>query len=714
MKKHTIISVAAAIAAAMSLSGCAGTIDELLASSDEAASEEEYAPSSQTYEAPAAVNNDGGERGYSESATQLSVSGGNLGIDRRTRSDSKPMGDGGWTILVYLCGTDLESEGSAASADIYEAISAQYSEDVHIVYQTGGTGQWYLDFSNSTIQRYVNIEGDLELVDEIPNASMGSADTLADFVSWGVENYPAENMGLVFWNHGGGSISGVCFDELYESDSLSLREIDEALNSVYDKMTDKFEFIGFDACLMSTLETANILVPYANYMFASEELEPGGGWNYTDIMNFLAENPGANGADLGEVQCASYYQHCIDNGDSEGTTFAITDLSALDELLLSFDRTAQEMYESGRLNDIARAVYGADNFGGNNRNEGYTNMVDLKGLLTAVKPYAPNAADTLEKLDKAVICSVFGPQHTGAGGLSLYYPLSVQGSQELSIFSDICTSSYYLAFVDSAAYGTSGGDIDGYDNSYILDDCDDLWDHDYFADDNIGSNYGDFCQADEYCTIGVESVYFDNDGIYTVQLSDMDAFNYATCSLFAEFDGVSVYLGEDDDVIMDYDSMILQDNFDGSWVSLDGIPLAIETVSVTDDTSVYTCPILLNGEQTNLRIEYDWNAEQWNVIGAWAGIDPQTGAAARETVLLHDGDVITPLYLAIAGDYTDYIDAGDYTVNGDIEIEYAPLYDGDFSYSMTLYDVYGNIYFTDTVMFTIDEYGDVYFYPDDL
>ena len=506
----------------------------------------------------------------------------------------------------------------------------------------------------------------------------------------------------------------MCFDELHEKDSLSLREIDKALNSVYDKMTDKFEFIGFDACLMSTLETANILVPHANYMFASEELEPGGGWNYTDIMNYLAENPDASGAELGEMQCASYYQHCIDNGDSEGTTFAITDLSALDELLVSFDKTSQEMYESGRLNDIARAVYDADNFGGNNRSEGYTNMVDLKGLLTAVKPYAPNAADTLEKLEKAVICSVFGPQHTGAGGISLYYPLSVQDSQELSIFSDICTSSYYLAFVDSAAYGTSGGDIDGYDNSYILDDCDDLWDHDYFADDNIGSNYGDFCQADEYCTIGVESVYFDNDGIYTVQRSDMDAFNYATCSLFSEFDGVSVYLGEDDDVIMDYDSMILQDNFDGSWISLDGIPLAIETVSVTDDTSVYTCPILLNGEQTNLRIEYDWNAEQWNVIGAWAGIDPQTGAAARETVLLHDGDVITPLYLAIAGDYTDYIDAGDYTVNGDIEIEYVPLYDGDFSYSMTLYDVYGNYYFTDMVMFTIDEHGDVYFYPDDL
>ena len=712
MKKHTVITAAVAMAAILPLSGCSGTVDELLATSEEAATED-YELSSLTYEAPAAGESDGGERSYAESATQLSMSGGSLGINRRTRSENKAMGDSGWTILVYLCGTDLESDGNAASVDIYEAISAQYSDDVHIVYQTGGTSQWYFDISNSTIQRYVNVDGDIELVDELPGASMGEAETLADFVSWGIENYPAENMGLVFWNHGGGSISGVCFDENYDSDSLSLREIDEALNSVYDQMTDKIEFIGFDACLMSTLETANILVPYANYMFASEETEPGGGWNYTDIMNFLAESPDADGAELGEMQCQSYYQHCIDNGDSEGTTFAITDLSLLDELLVSFDKTAQEMYESGRLNDIARAIYGADNFGGNNRSEGYTNMVDLKGLLNAVQPYAPSAAETLQKLENAIVCSVYGPQHSNAGGLSLYYPLSVQGSQELSIFSDICTSSYYLAFVDNAAYGTTGGDIYGYDNSYIMDDCDDLWDQDYFADENIGIS-GGFDQFDEYSTIGVENVYFDEDGVYTVQLSDMDAFNYATCSLFMELDGVSVYLGEDDDVLMDYDNMILQDNFDGSWVSIDGIPLAIETVCVTEDTSVYTCPVLLNGEQTNLRIEYDWNAGQWNVLGAWAGIDPQTGAAARETVLLHDGDVITLLYLAIMGDSYEYIDAGDYTINGDIVIEYSPLYDGDFSYSMTLYDVYGNYYYTDTVMFTIDELGDVYFYPDDL
>ncbi|MDE6031914.1 MAG: Clostripain family protein, partial [Oscillospiraceae bacterium] len=652
------------------------------------------------------------ERGFSNSATELSVSSGKLAINRRERAETKPMGEDGWTILVYMCGTDLESNYGAATNDIIEAVSAEYSNKVRIVYQTGGTNLWSLDISNSSIQRFENVDGNIALVDEQPDASMGDPATLQSFIEWGIENYPAEKMGLVFWNHGSGSINGVCFDELHDKDSLSLREIDGVLNSVYDKMTDKFEFIGFDACLMSTLEAANILVPYARYMFASEETEPGSGWNYTDIMNFLSENPDADGAALGEMQCPSYYQHCIDINDYEGSTFAITDLSKIDELLVSFNATAKELYESELKNDIARAVYGADNFGGNNRSEGYTNMVDLKGFLNAVQPYASNASDTLSKLESSVIAGVNGPQHEGAGGLSMYYPLAVQGSQELSVFADVATSAYYLGFVDLMAYGTTGGDVTGYDNTDIIGDCDDLWEYDYSADENVGVYYG-FNSADENSAITVQNVFFDENGSYTVQLGDTDAFNYAAGSLFRELDGVSVYLGEDDDIRTDYDEMTLRDNFDGTWTSLGGIPLAIEAVGVTDDTTVYTCPILLNGEQTNLRLEFDWNVSEYTVIGTWQGIDPETGAAARETVSLTDGDRIEPLWLAIYDDGAEYISGGEYIVNGEPTVEYAPLDDGDFSYSMVLYDVYGNCYYTPSVGFAVE--GDVvYFDPDGL
>lgn len=116
-------------------------------------------------------------------------------------------------------------------------------------------------------------------------------------------------------------------------------------------------------------------------------------------------------------------------------------------------------------------------------------MVDLLGLLNAVQPYAPSAADTIKKLSAAVICGVNGVNHEGAGGLSLYYPLSVQGTEELSIFADICTGSYYLAYVDSAAYGTTGGDVGNYDNSSLIADCDDIRNDDYTADPDVGSDY---------------------------------------------------------------------------------------------------------------------------------------------------------------------------------------------------------------------------------
>lgn len=652
---------------------------------------------------------------FTDGATQLSMENGEIGINRRTREDSKPMGDSGWTILVYLCGTDLESDGSAASVDIEEALSAAYSDDVRIVYQTGGTNEWneYYGISNGVSQRYVTNNGELELVDEFELCSMGDPDTLADFVSWGVENYPAERMGLVFWNHGSGSINGVCFDEMNDMDSLYLREIDGALNSVYDQMTDKFEFIGFDACLMSTLETANIIAPYARYMFASEETEPGGGWNYADIMEFLSENPEADGAQLGEMQCQSYYQHCIDNGDPDGTTFAITDLSKLDDLLVSFNQTAQEMYEYENMGDIARAVYNADNFGGNNRNEGYTNMVDLAGMLNMIKPYAPSAAETLKKLDNAVIHSVNGPMHEGAGGLSLYYPLCVMGTEELSLFSDICTSPYYLAFVDAAAYGTTGNAVGDYDNSGLFADSGDVWDNDYTPDENVGANDG-ISYVDDSSTISVENIYFDDEGTYTVQLADMNTFNYATCTIFAVLDGATIYLGEDDEVLTDYDSMTLYDDFDGTWPAIGGQPLAINTVSKGSSIGIYTAPVMLNGKQTNLRMEFDFNAGTWNVMGAWSGIDPETGVASRETVKLKDGDVIKPAYFVFADDMSDFVYGDEYTVSGDIEITYDALPSSDYSYSMTLYDVYGNYYYTPSVTFAIDDEGKVWFDSSEL
>ncbi len=655
-------------------------------------------------------------RDFGDSGSILSMVDGELDIARLTREEEKPMGGDSWTILVYMCGTDLETDGACASEDLYEAYEADRREDVNFVFQTGGTYDWYYDDIDATkTQRFIMEEDDYRLVDEQPLTNMGDPDTLADFIRWGVKEYPADNIGLIFWNHGGGSISGVCFDERYDSDSLSLSEIDAALSDTFDCMTEKFEFIGFDACLMGTLETANILVPYANYMFASQETEPGYGWDYTAFLDSLNQNADKGGDFIGERLCSDYYEYCMESWSEDTATLSVTDLSKIDELIRSFNETARQMYESEDFTKIVKAIQDVDNFGGNNRTEGYTNMIDFGGMLSAINAYCPNAGETERLLEGAISSMKNGYQHSSASGLSVYFPLSVQGSTELSTFGRVCPSSYYLAFVDKVAYGTTGQDIFSYDNDDLVSDYLNIWDIDFDYGD-YSTNTDEFTDIGETSTIPVEDIYFDDEGYYTVAISDFSNLSYAACSLFLEdTDGTSIYLGCDDEVYYDWDNGVITDNFDGTWVSLpDGQPLPIEIVDQTEDYSIYTCSILLNGEYTNLRIEYDWNESCWNILGAWDGIDADTGMASRDIIQIEDGDIIQPVYYYIDYYTSDYFAGDKYTVNGAIDLTYQMLPASDYTYSITLYDIYGNWYFTPEVTFTVEEDGSLTFYPDEL
>ena len=103
------------------------------------------------------------------------------------------------------------------------------------------------------------------------------------------------------------------------------------------------DYLLFDACLMGTVETANILATYADYMIGSEETEPGSGWDYTEIGSFLAKNPNANGAELGKVVCDSFLAACAAQDDDELTTLAVIDLGKLDEFLVSFNDFSKEI-----------------------------------------------------------------------------------------------------------------------------------------------------------------------------------------------------------------------------------------------------------------------------------------------------------------------------------------------------------------------------------
>lgn len=386
------------------LSGC-GFIEWLLED------EEDFYEGEQETEGADGTEDSGSTVSLSERGTVISQENGKLVIDRRSRDQEIPMGEDGWTIFVYLCGSDLESDGGAASDDIEEALAAYPSQQIRVVYQTGGSSYWYQDISDDRLERFVLENGELQKVDERPNANMGDAGTLSEFLIWGVQHYPAERMGVILWDHGSGSINGVCFDEQYEYDSLGVTEMAAAFDRVYDSMTDRFEFIGFDACLMSTLEVANQMVPYARYFYASEEYEPGTGWDYTGMLDYLAENPAADGKALGKQICEDYYDHCREADAQQMATFSVTELSGIDELVQACNQAFQVIYEQDDLGDAARKILGADNFGGNTRAEGYTNMVDLGMMLDNLSDYGEEIERAREKLEECVLYNVNGRLH---------------------------------------------------------------------------------------------------------------------------------------------------------------------------------------------------------------------------------------------------------------------------------------------------------------
>ncbi len=646
---------------------------------------------------------------------QVNGSDGNMTISRAPKKTT-PMGDEDtWTVFVYLCGTDLESGQYSATGDLFQMAQAQSNENVKFVIQTGGTAQWYENIIDASKgDRYIIQDNDLVKVDEQPLRDMGDPDTLVNFLEWGVQEYPAEKMGLVFWDHGGGSITGACFDELNNDNSLSLSEINTALSQVYENMTDKFEFIGFDCCLMGTAETANILATYGRYFYGSQETEPGTGWDYTAIGNFLAENTSADGAALGKVLADSFYDECAAGGEENGATFTIIDLEKFDDFTVAFNSYAKDLYDAAAADNLAgivRGVNNAENFGGNNKSEGYTNMVDIGGIVKNCSDYADGSA-AIEALDNCIAYKKNGRDHKNASGLSIYYPLEVGGSEELKTFSGICISPYYLSLVDMVATGYTGN---GYDNQVFFTE-----DGDWQCEDCSGGEYDDsyFDHVGEGGSTESQLIKFEiepaqfEDGTFGFKLTE-DSLNYVAevnaALYYVIDDDQAIEIGETYDIYADWEEGIFLDNFNGKWLSLpDGQTLATYVVGIDDDCAVYTSPILLNGKETNLRIRVDADGKT-AIDGAWDGIN-DNGIPAKEIKKLKTGDVIVPLYY-LDTENDDMFSGDEYNFTEGDSIIYDFLPEGEYEYSFDIQDVYGDFYFTDYTNFGVEN-GEVVFYTE--
>jgi len=324
------------------------------------------------------------------------------------------------TVLIYIVGSNLESNGGYASKDIREMLGSDFdAESNNLLIYAGGSKSWNLNISSAQ-NWLLRLKPDGIFHAEAASqeaANMGNARVLADFLNFAYKNYPAEKYSLIFWDHGGGPLFGFGSDEQF-SDSLYLHELQWAMeNSPFKKQ--KLEMVGFDACLMATLEIASIFAPYAKYLIASEELEPGSGWDYDFLGVYNSDMPTTVVAQRilneykGSLKASTKY------------TLSCMDLSKLDKAVAAADKLFLKMAEgclTGEYATIARLRDKTKRFA---VSSSPYDLVDLGHMAKQLKSlYGTQAAALESALKELVPYQVSNMDNTS--GVSIYYPYDSQ------------------------------------------------------------------------------------------------------------------------------------------------------------------------------------------------------------------------------------------------------------------------------------------------
>jgi hypothetical protein len=627
-------------------------------------------------------------------------------VKKATFTDEYKSSDS-WLIYWYVCGTDLESDNGYATTDFQEIMSAKLPENIKVLIQTGGTNQWQNNVVTAgAVERFLYSSNGLERLESLPDADMGNADTLADFVRYGVK-MPADHRVFIFWDHGGGSAAGVCFDERTDN-SLNLNDIRNAFTAVYQPSVDNppFEMIGFDACLMATYDTVNTLDGLARFMTASEEVEPGLGWNYGDWLTALAKNPAMGGAKLGQAICDSYYSACSEYDLEDTVTLSVVDLDQLSELRTAYEAFGLEALKAAYKNpknffsNFGRGAVNAENYGGNNRQTGYTNMVDLVDLAKSNKNILPKTSGRLiDAVDNAVVYRINGPYRDKGGGISSFYSYS---GDENSLVKYLNLDAaplpqkilyYYLIY----------GEIPDSVKAYVeQSEVPEMPAPMPTAPPAQRQEIFQISQLEDF------PVQMDKDGNAFVQLNDdqMDLLSSVHCQLayIGIEDDIILYLGSDADINADWDNGTFTDNFRGVWPMIDGHPVYVEITAENDGYNLYSIPVKLNGVECNLLVAYVYADEKYYIIGARKGIDNH-GMSDRDLIKLRAGDEITTIHygMTISGNDQDFtkVEVDTFTVTENTQIKDEPIGDGNYGYAFEFMSPTDDSALSNFILFTI-------------
>jgi hypothetical protein len=335
-----------------------------------------------------------------------------------------------WLVLVYMAAdNDLES---SAPVDLDEMTAVGAVESLTILVQVDWSPGAYdrpegWEKDRKGTQRLMLVNGEAQVLQELPEVDSADPDTLADFVSWGLQQQAAHRVALVLWDHGEGPV-GFGQDDTTGGAYMTPPEMEQALSSgmAAAGRGAPLDLVGFDACFMASYEVAWHVKEVAAWLLASEESVEYEGWDYSALA-LLDSGQVEDGAELGAALLSGYEARC-QMAELPTFTMSLVDLSkvaALDEALAVFAEGAADLLPAWTA-ALAEARAEADRFGMDAFEFASEQFVDLGGFVAgagqAVPELAESAAAVAEALAAAVVEKRSGSAHEGATGLSVYFP----------------------------------------------------------------------------------------------------------------------------------------------------------------------------------------------------------------------------------------------------------------------------------------------------
>ena len=617
------------------------------------------------------------------------------------------------TVMVYMCGSDLESGYGAASADIEEMLEADLGDNVNVVLETGGASEW--SFSSeadpSTRQRWVLEDGEASLVQDAGEDTMLDEDEVTDFCSWAAKEYPADRYILIFWDHGGGTIGGFGYDENYpDASALTLSQLRNAIKA----SGVAFDMVGFDACLMATVECAWAMEPVADYLVASEQTEPGDGWSWTGFLNQLGSDPSTATTDLGKTIIDDFSAHYAETGE-EDTTLSLIDLREISRV---YERLSTFLDEAADSIEADNALFTTMS-GARSRAKSYAeDSVDQVDLVDMVDRSDFEGADDVSEAVASCI-KYRSDTSSGSNGIAMYFPYSEasqysdvrQVLEDIGYTGPVAFYDYFLSVMGNSPTSSSHGIVSSYASTQVAQDSGTAASasssSDSYANESLSSEgwFEDLSNEFSYQELPDELELASDGSNWVVDMDDSLWSDFADfqITVMQNYDDGYLMLGTDDAYQVTDDGNIAVD-FDGEWLSIDGsfFSFYCDAPEETEDGEIRysgTIPAILNGgERVDLVVTWPTASERGDgeTIGYVQGyrMSGQDYVLGRGLGQLEAGDTLTPVfdYFDSEGNWVETLQGDAITVSdpSDVEVRYEDTGDASVLFWGTLTTVYGS------------------------